>query len=123
MKLYRLKGKDEYKDLYFPSYFHKWIRVFLVKIKCKLRLYRVKHGTVLDWNDFGESKMDIEYDVVLDTKYKILDLELKMEHGELVRIKMQGGRVAIYQLLSRNYNTVFDNTGQNDWRFLFLKYE
>lgn len=43
--------------------------------------------------------------------------------GEEVEVDMQSGRVAVFRLTSERYNVLFDDTGQRNWYYKFLRYK
>ncbi len=48
---------------------------------------------------------------------------IKHGNGELIRVPMKSGKIAVYKLTSERYNVVFEDTGQRNWFFKFIGYE
>lgn len=48
---------------------------------------------------------------------------LKQGDGETVEVPMESGKIGLYEVTSERYNIVFDDTGQRNFYFKFLKYK
>ena len=73
-------------------------------------------------DDYGKHP----YDFTQSCKFREQIIEIgegtKNGDGEEVMVKMESGKTAVYQLFSERYNTVFEYTGQRNWRYHFVKY-
>jgi len=43
-------------------------------------------------------------------------------NGEIVEVPMESGKIGLYKVTSERYNVLFDDTGQRNWFFKFLRY-
>lgn len=74
-------------------------------------------------HDFGKHQNDFEHGCCFRDQIKHIGEGTQYGDGEEVRVKMQSGRTAIYRLYSERYNYVFEDTGQRNWRYHFVRYE
>lgn len=73
--------------------------------------------------DFGEHPNDFEHRCCFIEQIAHIGEGTKYGTGEEVKVKMQSGKTAIYKLFSERYNYTFDDTGQKNWRYHFVRYE
>ena len=76
-----------------------------------------------DKDDYGKHPSDFKHDCCFRHQILRIGRGIKYGNGELVDVEMQSGKTAIYQLYAGRYNYIFDDTGQKNWRFLFIKYK
>ena len=74
-------------------------------------------------DDYGAHPNDFEHRCCFKDQIERIGEGTQEGSGEEVKVKMQSGRIAIYRLFSERYNYAFDNTGQRNWRYHFVKYE
>lgn len=73
-------------------------------------------------DDYGKHPNDFERRCCFVDQIIHVGEGTKKGDGEEVMVKMQSGKTAIYLLFSERYNYIFENTGQRNWKYLFLKY-
>lgn len=74
------------------------------------------------WESFGKHALDFEHGCKFRHQIESIGQGTGHGTGETVRVAMKSGKTAIYTLHARRTNYVFEDTGQRDWRFLFMQY-
>ena len=74
-------------------------------------------------DDFGEHPNDFEHTCCFKHQIEHIGVGTKNGDGEEVRVTMESGKIAIYRLFSERYNYTFEDTGQKNWRYHFVRYE
>src|SRR5574344_2083003 len=73
--------------------------------------------------DFGKHLNDFEHRCCFREQIDHIGEGTKYGNGEEVKVKMQSGKTAIYKLFAERYNYTFEDTGQKNWRYHFVRYE
>lgn len=73
--------------------------------------------------DFGKHKNDFEHRCKFRDQILKIGRGTKHGDGEEVEVDMRSGKTAIFKLYSERYNYVFEDTGQKNWRYLFVGYK
>lgn len=78
---------------------------------------------ILRWKKADTSHLDFEHRCCF--RHQIVDIGrgTLQGDGEVVEVDMQSGKVAIFQLTSFRYNHTFDDTGQRNWCYKFIRYK
>lgn len=86
-------------------------------------LKKPKLQIVRNCDDFGKHQNDFEKRCCFRDQIEHIGVGTEYGSGEEVKVKMQSGKTAIYRLFSERYDYTFDDTGQKNWKYLFIKYE
>jgi hypothetical protein len=73
-------------------------------------------------DDYGKHPNDFEHKCCFKEQIIKIGEGTKDGSGEELTIKMESGKIAIFQLFSERYNYTGDYTGQRNWRYHFVKY-
>ena len=72
--------------------------------------------------DFGKHPNDFEHRCKFREQIIDIGSGARYGDGEEVLVEMQSGKQAVYRLFSERYNYTFEDTGQRNWRYHFVKY-
>jgi len=88
-----------------------------------MKLFKRFKGAERTGEDFGKHELDFEHRC--KWRDQIVDIGEGTGHGdgEEVKVAMQSGRIGVFKLYSECYNYTFEDTGQKNWRYHFVKYE
>lgn len=94
----------------------------------KLKLIKPRQSHLSQTNvrrsaDFGKHPNDFEHRCCFREQIDHIGEGTKYGNGEEVNVKMQSGKTAIYKLFAERYNYTFEDTGQKNWRYHFVRYE
>lgn len=74
-------------------------------------------------DDYGAHELDFQHRCKFIEQIRDIGEGTKYGDGEEVRVNMQSGKTAIYKLFSERYNYTFEDTGQKNWYYHFVRYE
>jgi hypothetical protein len=73
-------------------------------------------------DDYGKHPNDFEHRCCFREQIKDIAEGTEYGTGETVLVKMQSGKLAEYKLFAERYNYTFEDTGQKNWRYHFVRY-
>lgn len=73
--------------------------------------------------DFGKNPLDFEHSCCFREQIEDIGKGTKNGNGEIVRVAMKSGKTGLFRLFSERVNYTFGDTGQRNWKYLFIGYE
>jgi hypothetical protein len=67
--------------------------------------------------------LDFEHRCCFRGQIKNIGAGIKNGNGEIVSVPMQSGKIGLFELKSERVSYVFEDTGQRNWYFKFLRYK
>lgn len=74
-------------------------------------------------DNFGEHPNDFEHRCCFQHQIQNIGKRITGVYGEIIEVTMQSGNTAIYKLFHERFSYSGEDTGQKNWKFLFIKYK